>query len=176
MCDIRETIRHYRDELNWESVQLRAEEWGAGNAVYLTLYFAKSLLRAKVPDALLDGLSPENCTESVAEAEELIFNDSYIDRRLSANPQSRKLFASKSAQETAALFLQRIFLPRATMAQLYDLPPDSPRIPLYYPVRLKDLLIRHSCTVWRIWRKDKIIARQFHQEERRFQLIDWLSH
>ena len=30
------------------------------------------------------------------------------------------------------------------MAQLDVLPPDSPRILLYYPVRLKNLLVRHS--------------------------------
>ncbi|MCI5150048.1 MAG: hypothetical protein D3916_11785, partial [Candidatus Electrothrix sp. MAN1_4] len=168
-CDIRETIRHYREELHWETVQNCAEEWGAGNAVYLTLHFAKSLLDADVPDALLDKLKPEKkMQQQLAAAEQFLFNSS-VDRTLSANLQARSLFASKSALKTAALFLQRIFLPCATMAQLYDLPPDSPRILLYYPVRLKDLLVRHRHTVWRIWRRDKATVRQF-------ELFDWLSH
>lgn len=167
-CDILEIIRHYQDELDWKTVQRRAEEWGVSNAVYLTLYLAKSLLSADVPEALFNELRPENCAESIAEAEVLIFNGPDIDRQLFANPQSCKLFVSKSFLETATLFLQRIFLPRETMAQLYELPIDSLRIPLYYPVRLKDLLVRHSHTVWRIWRRDKATSRQF-------QLIDWLS-
>ena len=53
------------------------------------------------------------------------------------------------------------FLSRETMARLYDLPRDSPYIPFYYPVR-------HSSTVWRIWRRDKATVRQF-------ELVDWLS-
>ncbi|WPD24683.1 MAG: hypothetical protein SD837_08990 [Candidatus Electrothrix scaldis] len=40
---------------------------------------------------------------------------------------------------------------------------------LYYPVRLKDLLVRHSRTVWRIWRRDKATVQQF-------ELVVWLSH
>ena len=169
-CDIRETIRHHRDELNWDTVQNRAREWGAVNAVYLTLYFAKSLLGAEVPDDFLNRLIPKSSftSQTVVEAEQFIFNPA-LDRKFSANHQARRLFSSRSAQETAGMFLQRIFLPRKTMAQLYDIPPDSPRILLYYPVRLKDLLIRHSRTVWRIWRKDKATAQQLH-------LVDWLSH
>ncbi len=174
-CDIRETIRHYRDEINWEELVRRVRQWGVGNAVYLTLHFAKSLLSADVPETLLNELRPKNCTESVAEAETLIFSGPDFDRRLFSNQQACKLFASRSAEETARVFLQRIFLPRETMAQLYDLPIDSLRIPLYYPVRLKDLLVRHTRTVWRIWRRDKETAHHFQQEERRSQFIDWLS-
>jgi hypothetical protein len=167
LCDIRETVQHYRDELDWDTVQNHACEWGVCNAVYLTLYLAKSLLGADVPGELLNKLQPEQETrQSLAEAERLIFNGS--DGLKITNPQARKLFASKSALKAAALFLQRIFLPRQTMAQLYDLPPDSPRILLYYPVRLKDLLARHNRTVWKIWRRDKATSQQFH-------LLDWLS-
>jgi hypothetical protein len=155
--------------LDWETVQLRTEEWGAGNAVYLTLYLAKSLLGADMPDALINKLQFEKETwQQLAKAEYFIFNSS-VDRTLSTNHQAHRLFVSKSPLETAALFLQRVFLPRETIAQLYKLSPDSLRIPLYYPVRLKDLLIRHSRTVWRIWRKDKVAVRQF-------QLVDWLLH
>ena len=164
-CDIRETIRHYRDELNWEILQNRASEWGAGNAVYLTLSLAKSLLDADVPDALLDRLKPEKETRlPLADAEQLIFNGS--DWRKITPQQARNLFASESALKTATLFLQRIFLPRETMARLYALPPNSPRIPLYYPVRLKDLLVRHSRTVWRIWSRDKATVRQWEHSQK----------
>lgn len=167
LCDIRESIRHYREELDWKTVQLRAEEWGVSNAIYLTLYLAKSLLGAEVPDTLLNKLEPEQGVPMLAEAEQFLFNSS-VDRKLSANHQARKLFGSNALQ-TAAFFLQRIFLPYETIAQLYNLPVDSPRILLYYPVRLKDLLVRHTRTVWRIWRRDKATVRQF-------ELVDWLSH
>jgi hypothetical protein len=174
LCDIQETIRHYQDELDWDTVQNRAREWGAGNAVYLTLDLAKSLLGADVPDELLNKLKPKTgfTPQRVTEAEQLIFNSS--DRSITANHQARKLFASRSALKTAELFLQSIFLPRETIAQHYNLPPDSLRIPLYYPVRLKDLLVRYSRTVWRIWRRDNATASQFHQEERWSQLGKWL--
>ncbi|MCI5135856.1 MAG: hypothetical protein D3920_12470 [Candidatus Electrothrix sp. AW2] len=168
LCDILETIRYYQDELDWKTVQLRAEEWGVSNAIYLTLYLAKSLLGAEVPDTMLNKLQPKKETQqSLAEAKQLILNGS--DGLKITNPQARSLFGSKSTLKTAALFLQRIFLPRETIAQLYDLPINSPRIPLYYPVRLKDLLVRHTRTVWRIWRRDKATVRQF-------ELVDWLSH
>ncbi|MCI5195478.1 MAG: hypothetical protein D3919_04465 [Candidatus Electrothrix sp. AW5] len=170
LCDIRESIRHYREELDWKTVQLRAEEWGAGNAVYLTLYLARSLLGADVPDTLLNRLQPEEKTQQpIAAAQTFIFSGSELDRHIAAAPHTRSLFASRSVLQTVVLLLQRIFLPHETIAQLYNLPVDSPRIPLYYPVRLKDLLVRHTRTVWRIWRRDKATVRQF-------ELVDWLSH
>ncbi|OAD22803.1 hypothetical protein THIOM_001382, partial [Candidatus Thiomargarita nelsonii] len=49
-CDIWETIRHDRDEIEWEQVRLRARQWGATNSVYLTLYLAKAFFGAAVPD------------------------------------------------------------------------------------------------------------------------------
>ena len=166
-CDIREIVRHYQDEMEWEKLMLRTREWGAENVVYLTLYLAKSLLDADVPDDFLDRIRPKSCTpQSVATAKEIIFSG--LDKTVSINPYVAKVRVSKSAPKTAGLFLQRIFLSPATMSALYDISPDSLRILLYYPVRLKDLLVRHSRTVWRIWRKDKTTARQFH-------LIDWLS-
>jgi hypothetical protein len=166
-CDIRETIRHYQDELDWGIVQRHAEEWGAVNSVYLTLYLAKKLLSADVPDKKLERLKPDNITpQLIAAAEDLIFIDN--NKKNSLDMHFTKAMDSMPVLQKTILFFNRIFLSPNEMAQEYSVPQGSPRIIFYYPVRLKDLILRHTRTVQKILFKDKAVTRQFS-------LIDWLS-
>ena len=63
---------------------------------------------------------------------------------------------------------QRIFLPREELARMYSISPNWPRIYFYYLIRLKDLLVWHSHTLWQLSRRNKGMAAQA-------ELTEWLS-
>ena len=50
MCwDIREVVSHYRDAIDWDLLVRRAQQWGIGRYVYLTLRLVRELLAAGYP-------------------------------------------------------------------------------------------------------------------------------
>jgi hypothetical protein len=59
------------------------------------------------------------------------------------------------------------------MAVMYHAPADSWRILCYYPVRFKDLWLRHGRVVWRLLRRDKTLTTEARQEAR---LRDYLGY
>jgi hypothetical protein len=44
----------------------------------------------------------------------------------------------------------RVFVPRLELARTYGLPPDAKGLPLYYAVRIKELVARHGAPVARL--------------------------
>ena len=173
-CDISETIRHYRDEIEWEQIQRRVRQWGAGKFVYLTLYLARELLEASVPDGVLDTLKPDGFDlQVVVGAREQIFADKSDFPSLSKN--FAQLWGPKRLQNKAILFLKSAFPSPKVMARMYPAPPDSARIYFYYPVRLKDLLLRYGRAAWRLLRRDEEMVVLAERENRKTALRDWLA-
>jgi len=173
-CDIAETIRHYWDEMDWEQVQLRAHQWGVSKCVYLTLYLARELLKAAVPDEVLEALKPDGFNLQVAAwAREQIFADESDSPSLS--PNLAQFWGPRRLQDKAILLLKSVFPSPEVMAKMYPAPPDSPRIYLYYPVRLKDLLLRHGRATWQMLRRDEEMMALVERENRKTALSDWLA-
>ena len=173
-CDISETVRHYRDEMDWEQVQLRARQWGASKCAYLTLHLARELLEAAVPDEVLDTLKPDGFDlQLVAWAKEQIFADESDSPSLS--PNLAQFWGPKRLQDKVILFLKSAFPSPEIMARMYPAPPDSPRIYLYYPVRLKDLLLRYGYAAWRLLRRDEEMVMLVERENKKTALRDWLA-
>jgi len=54
------------------------------------------------------------------------------------------------------------------------MPSDSPLIYFYYPVRIKDLLLRHGRQAWRLLRGDKETQDLVKQKNEIAYLRDWL--
>jgi hypothetical protein len=176
-CDISETVRYYRDEMDWEQVQLRACQWGVGKYVYLTLHLARELLGAAVPDEVLDALKPDGFDPRVAAgAREQIFADESDSPSLSSLSKAFvQLWGPEGLQDKAILFLKSVFPSPEVMAQMYPAPPDSPRIYFYYPVRLKDLLLRYGRAAWRLLHRDKEMVMLVERKNNKTALIDWLA-
>src|SRR5512143_4009558 len=57
LADIAAVVRHRGSALEWHDVALRAEAWGAQRCVALCLVTARDLVRAEVPQAVLDRLT-----------------------------------------------------------------------------------------------------------------------
>lgn len=167
LYDIAEVIHRYQDKMEWEVVCWRTQQWGANNSVYLALYLAETLVGAAVPSEVLDTLKPNNCDPQIitwAKAQLVHeFNESVLPPIALI-----KCWKSKHILETINILCQRIFLPREEIARMYSISPDWPQIYFYYWIRLKDLLVWHSRTIWRLARRNKKMVTQV-------ELTEWLS-
>jgi hypothetical protein len=170
-CDISETLRHYWDEMDWEQVQLCALQWGAGKCVYLTLYLARELLEAAVPDEVLNAFEPNDLDLSlVIWAKKQIFTGQGYTGLLA--PNLARMWEANRLQDKVTIFSKVAFPSPEVMATMYPASPFSKRIYLYYPIRLMDLLLRHGRAAWRLLRHDKEIIAAAERENIRNALID----
>ena len=64
---------------------------------------------------------------------------------------------------------------RLALARFYRLPPGSPRIYLYYPLRWFDLLARYRRYAWGLWRGDHHALRELQAVSERVALDEWLA-
>ncbi len=167
-CDIAATIRHYDDDMDWAQVRQRAEQWGWLRGVHLVLHLAKELVGAAVPDEVLRGLRPFGFSETIAAmAKELLFSD-----RANTSSKVTQLWGSKRLQDKAVHLFRTVFPSPLNMSRMYPAPPNSPRIYLYYPVRLVDVLRRYGPMTYRLLRGDQ---KMISLAECKNVLVDWLS-
>lgn len=170
-CDIAHLIQHYGETLDWGTVQQRAEAWGWERGVYLALRVAQELVGADVPGDVLRQLEPFDFDETVvATARNQIFTS--MTATGSVNRKLAQLMGRDNLWASLRDFVRSIFVPKVVLAKNYPVSPNSPKVYLYYPVRFKDVLIRHSRTAWRILQKDPEIAPLADQTR---DLLEWLS-
>ena len=170
-CDIAETVRHFRDDLDWDVVQRRASQWGWDGGVYLALRLARDLVGAAVPDGVLRSLQPDGFDEGIlADAREQLFADRQVTG--SPSPDFARMWGSQGLGDKARTLLRSLFPPARIMSAMYPPPPDSPRLYLYYGVRFKDLLVRYLGVLWRLVRGDEEVVSLI---ERRNALREWLE-
>jgi hypothetical protein len=180
LYDIFETIRYYGKEIDWKQVQLRSEQWGEAKCVYLTFRLARELLGASVPDDLMKAITPSDFDERfMVLAKERIFAYGHWNSYgLSLSPTIAQLWGSKRLLNKGSLFLgralSRVFSSPEEVAREYTAPSNSIRIYFYYPVRIKDLLLRHGREVWQLLRRNEGMRRLARQEEDVAPLRDWL--
>ncbi len=167
LYDIAEVIHYYQDQITWEVVCFRTQQWGANNSVYLTLYLAKTLVGAAVPSEVLNTLKPDNCNPQIVTWAKAQLVHKKVDEHI-LPPALIKLWKSKQILEKVNTLRKRIFLPREEIAQMYSISPSLPRIYFYYLIRFKDLLVWHSRTLWQLSHRNKEIVTQA-------ELTEWLS-
>ncbi|OAD24114.1 hypothetical protein THIOM_000035 [Candidatus Thiomargarita nelsonii] len=166
--DIWETLRHYQGEINWEQLMLRSRQWRASKTVYISLYLAKTLFDAVVPNEVLDRLKPEDLEPQVVNwAKAQLF-----DKRIYPSINLIDFWKSKSSLDKLKVFLKRVFLSPEEMAQLYPVHYNSPRVYFYYLVRLKKLFFEHISRTWLLLRHDKDMV---NVSKRTYALQEWLS-
>ena len=174
LYDIRETIRHYADQIQWEVVRDRSREWGIGTSVYLTLLLARDLLNAEVPDQVLEVLRQDDLDPRVKTwAMEQIFNHSGDSLNLS--PHFSLLWNSGTFREKAAHFLKLVIPSTEFISQKYPAPHRSIKNYLYYLVRLKNHLSRYCRATWGILVRDEEMRRLVREQNRNLAMREWLS-
>jgi len=169
LCDILETIRYYQDKIDWTQVEHRAYQWNAKKPVYLTLRLAKELLAAEVPNKLLNALKPKTFDERLMVC---VKEHIFANRNDTTNTLHflKGLFPERQGKSFWGISMPKTLSP-TTIAKRYNLPQNSWKIYLYYPVRLKDLLLKYGY---------KLPQLLYHREERvklgrKYALLKWLE-
>ncbi|HRJ42452.1 MAG: nucleotidyltransferase family protein [Caldilineaceae bacterium] len=155
-CDVAAIIRHFGEALDWSLVMARARNWQAQRGVYLALRLAQEMVGAAVPEVVLAGLRPADLDEAiVAAARSQTFSDWRMGRTISPNLANQ--WYGGLADKIGGLW-RTVFLPKPVISAQYGVSVHSPRIYLYYPVRLKDVLVRHWRTAWQLYRGDNSLT------------------
>ncbi len=68
LCDIAEVIKLKKSEQDWQSLVQKAKESRITSIMYYTLWYARQLLEAPVPEYVLKELTPNWCRKSMLDA------------------------------------------------------------------------------------------------------------
>lgn len=154
LCDIGEVVRRYGAGLDWQEISARARQWGIVRAVYVVLQLAHELLEVTVPKDLLASLQPVRFDDRhLALLRQQISAPRVDGDTVRALPAAR-LWRAKGLRGKMTVLRDSLLPSRDTIACMYLAPANSWRAYLYYPVRWKDVLARHSATLWRLARGD----------------------
>jgi len=159
-CDIAETVRHFRDDLDWAQVAIRARGWGAARHVGLALHLARVMLRADVPDCVLEQLVPGGIDPRILGAA----RESVLARTgFSQSIPPFDLHGAKSLGDKVTVLRHLVFLTREEMAARYPASRGSRYLFRYYLLRLRDLIRKYlSHTI-------------SHGRDPNAALVNWLS-
>ena len=147
-CDITAAIHHYKHELDWNQVQIRARNWGGDKYLYLALRLSQEMLSTTLHGRLMQALKPSPFNERIVlEAKERIL-DLEVKTPLPAAmryPAKIQIFNSGTGlREKACFFLKRILIPSEELAQRYALPPSAKRVYIYYVARILRLVFSYA--------------------------------
>lgn len=172
LCDIAEIVQVH-PSLDWAAVAKHGSRhhWKRGVAAALRL--ARDHLGVAVPAPALaalggDALDPGMLAQALAQ----LLAVTALPEGLVTAPNLLALSAATGLREKTALLWRRVFLPRAELALLYGVPARSPRLPLYFALRLRDLLRRYAAGAWALSAGDPAIA---EAAARHVRLQRWIS-
>jgi hypothetical protein len=174
LCDIGEVVRRYGTELDWQVIYARARQWGITHAVYALLRLAQELLEVAVPADWLASLEPAGFDEHYLALARQQILATRMGGGMAQNEHAARLWGSQRLGTKIAIIRDSLFPSRASMATMYPPPADSWRMYVYYPVRIKDVLVRHGTTLWRLVRRDPKTRDATERTNQVTALRDWL--
>ncbi|NQT16233.1 MAG: nucleotidyltransferase family protein [Planctomycetes bacterium] len=175
LCDVRQTVQHYRGQIEWEDVQRRSERWGVSNAVFLTLLLVRELLGAAVPDNVVESLRPDGFDPEAKE---------WAVRRISDLRSSTDctslffwLMLAPGVFRKRARYLFRLVFPPSLdcVSCPFPAPQHMPKNLGHYIVRLKDKPWPYVRALWRILLRDEEMTAIVKEENRNVAMRKWLS-
>jgi hypothetical protein len=173
LCDIRESIEHYNNRIEWTQVCSHANEWGVRNSVYLTLLLARDIVGANISDDVMEDLKPDEFDHRLKTwALEQIFSAAAAP---ALSPFFLQLWKSGPFYEKISL-LRKLLLPAPEIiSQDYPAPFGSVRNYLYYAVRLKDHFRRYAHVTRRILEGDEHMTLLVKRQNQNIAMREWLA-
>jgi hypothetical protein len=171
-CDIAESLRYYACRFDWDAFAQRAQAWRMRNCAWLTLWLARDLVQARVPEAVLAMLAPRHLDVAIVEAARELTLTGHYHAIARAFPVLGRSWLSKRWQHLPrAAKLRRHLLPsRAMLANADPNLDDSGFAPLRYLVHWMDLA--SDCA--RMALPGEIHALRA-REQSRVALVNWLE-
>jgi len=168
LCDIREVITSFGDQLSWDEVIVRAKGWHADHGVYLALRLTREILNAEVPVGVIQALCPQEIPPEVYDwASTRIFQ---TDQVLSDN--FIVLMNGDTRKSRLRAFLDAMLPPPKLMSRLYGLTPGSRRVYLRYPGHWWNRMKRYGNRATRMLQGEARINENARIQQR---LVEWLD-
>ena len=155
--DIALTILCGEECIDWQVFVQRAQQWKAAKAAHLMLTLAHTLFGAPLSENILHELQPgPQDTQALEIACELLFPR--LPEKIYFAPNLAGLVGIQGFWEKARFIMRHIFISPTELSRRYPVLPNSPRILLYYPVHLHDLIRKHLLPTLRLVRGDPEIV------------------
>lgn len=178
LCDIDALVRHAAQEMDWTQVQQRAQAYQWAKGIHLSLLLAQQLLATPIPPTVLQELQADGFDVRLAT---VVIDQFFADQSAASaiSPDFVHFSVAQTWGEKAKIVWRRLWLPSPMIANQFSISPHSPKRYLYYLVHYKNLLIRYSGKVWRLWQKDQtmlaIIHSNFAINRRKAAVSQWFE-
>ena len=173
VCDIPAVVDHYRDRIDWSMLWARARAWGVERSVLVMLALSERLLGWRRPvEATRDVALPPASFDVLALAQRLLFEEG---PSFGGRSQLHKLWGDGNVTAKMRLVVSRAFPSRAEMAFMHGVPAKSWKVPMLYPLRVGQLLVRYAGPVLRAVRAKGDSRAALEVAKERGRIIEWLG-
>lgn len=138
LADISAVLARHGASLRWDELSRRASAWGIAPFVSCTLAVAAELLGTPAPDDARIALAHAADDDELVEVARAFV----MAAPLRLPIMYRQARRAEGAREKAQVYLRGVFPTPDKLRSLYDIPPGSWSLPLYYVVRPLDLARR----------------------------------
>ncbi len=174
LCDIAEVVCEFENSLDWNIIIERSKEWKIDRCVFLSLYLIRELFHTSISPYVMEALYPLDFSENFVDlALQQIFPSKLHSGRVSE--YLVRFLKTQNLREKIKYWFQRVFPTRKMISRKYPVDPGSPKVFLYYPVRLYDLLALYGRTVWHHLIQETKTKDLVHHVTNVYNLVDWLS-
>lgn len=163
LCDIFQTLKYYRDEIDWIRLKSKTEKYGIDSPIFTTLFIVKEILGGN-DDVFHNAL----CSFASVSLDKKFVRlmKKRILMRDDDNPcVPNTLIQSHAAhtfREKIRILLRGVFPNPETLSRRYSISKTSKWIYLYYFINSLSLLLRHRDVMWNISRvKEEAILKRW---------------
>jgi hypothetical protein len=173
LCDVRASIMHFGEELDWNVFTSRAREWKVDCCAWLTLVLARDLVAISVPEGSIARLAPRPVERNIVDAaRQLVLGDHYDEVLRLLPVLGRTWLTAQWRHLPRATRWRRHILPSAqSLASAYPSLENAAKVvPARYAAHLADLA-RDIGTLACSQRAKSVVARELE----RLALVEWLE-
>jgi hypothetical protein len=176
-CDIAKLLNTPLNQFDWQVVIERAYKWRAAKCVYLALLITQEFLAAKVPDSVMDALKPHDFKiDFLKDAEKQLFNENFYDRTAGIRARNlANIFKIKRLKRGVIILFRGMFPSKEFIACCYPVSLSSPKIYLYYALRLFRLIFSYSCLLFKLILHNHLVAHAAERQYKEEMLCDWMA-
>ena len=174
LYDIAAVLHHFENQVDWHELITIAQAWGVTRVLWVSLELVSDFFSVPVPLDILNQLQPTQPKPWILQqARSQLILSQYGSGQMT--PDLAKFASQGGILPRLRLILQRIFIPKRTLARLYNVPPTSLRIYSCYIRRMVDLIRQYRMSVRHILNRDAstMVSAETQQASQRLNL--WMS-
>ena len=174
LYDIAEVLWYFQGQVDWDRLTDIASQWGVEHVIWLVFKLADELLGAEVPQMVYARLVAATVQPDVlmnARAQLLAGEGQAI----AMTPDLAKLATARSLGGRLMVMLSRVFIPRQSLARLYNVSPKSLKIVGCYFKRFADLVKQYGPSLSHVFHKDQAVMAGVADEETTERLSRWMG-